>query len=529
MLMAAPSEAEAQSRTLNLYHVHNRERASIVYRRGSSYDQAGLKKVNMMLRDWRKNQPTKMDPRVLDVLWEVYQRSGAKGDIHIIGGYRSPATNSMLRSRSKGVAKNSQHTLGKAIDFYIPGVPLKKLRDIGLQLQAGGVGYYPSSGSPFVHMDVGNVRHWPRISQSELASIMSKGSKIGSGGTMMASNTKRSGGFLSAFFGRGAQEEDGEGGEETVVAAAPVKRPAAPPAQTARAKQALPGIEIVPPDQATPAVLPQAQPEAVPAPVEEKVIETPETIIAALPARKVPVPAFAPRPQVDVGPATVALAEAVETTAAAAPAGPVPAADVPFAVKPAAEEATDVALGIPLPTWRPEHKAAKQEVDSTALLALASTDVADDASALVAPIPGDRPAFEAAPAAVPTPAPARQQRLAARPQPASAKTSAVTTASIEPVKTTRKDARPDKAAAKPTAKPVVVAAQPTSARWAIDKNYVAAKSKPATGTSFAYNVVRTAPVEVYTAGFQQGADASDMNRFTGKAVEFLSVARFGEK
>ena len=68
----------------------------------------------------------------------------------------------MLRSRSRGVAEKSQHMLGKAMDFYIPGVPLKKLREIGLKMQGGGVGYYPTSGSPFVHMDVGNVRHWPR-------------------------------------------------------------------------------------------------------------------------------------------------------------------------------------------------------------------------------------------------------------------------------------------------------------------------------------------------------------------------------
>ena len=103
-----------------------------------------------------------MDPRLLDLVWEAYRASGATDYIQVVCGYRSPATNSMLRSRSKGVAEKSQHMLGKAMDFYIPGVPLKKLRDIGLKMQGGGVGYYPTSGSPFVHMDVGNVRHWPR-------------------------------------------------------------------------------------------------------------------------------------------------------------------------------------------------------------------------------------------------------------------------------------------------------------------------------------------------------------------------------
>jgi hypothetical protein len=80
----------------------------------------------------------------------------------------------MLRARSSGVAKFSQHTLGKAMDFFIPGASLEELRNTGLRLQRGGVGYYPSSGSPFVHLDVGNVRHWgPAIGEAEMARIMS--------------------------------------------------------------------------------------------------------------------------------------------------------------------------------------------------------------------------------------------------------------------------------------------------------------------------------------------------------------------
>ena len=86
-----------------------------------NYDQAALQKVNHALRDWRTGKPTNMDPHLIDALWEVYRETGAKEPIHVIGGYRSPATNAMLRRRSSGVAKSSQHMLGKAIDFYIPG------------------------------------------------------------------------------------------------------------------------------------------------------------------------------------------------------------------------------------------------------------------------------------------------------------------------------------------------------------------------------------------------------------------------
>ena len=119
------------------------KRRQITFKRNGRYDQKGLQQLNRFLRDWRRNEPTKMDPRLFDLVWEVYQKSGSRGYIHVVSAYRSPATNSMLRSRSKGVAKKSQHMLGKAMDFYIPDVKLKKLREIGMKFEVGGVGYYP--------------------------------------------------------------------------------------------------------------------------------------------------------------------------------------------------------------------------------------------------------------------------------------------------------------------------------------------------------------------------------------------------
>src|SRR5207244_3234042 len=107
--------------------------------------------------------------------WDVYRDVEGKEPIRVICGYRSPETNAMLRRRSSGVARFSQHMLGKAIDFYIPGVPLETLREAGLRAQRGGVGYYPSSGAPFVHLDTGSVRHWPRVPEVQLARILSKG------------------------------------------------------------------------------------------------------------------------------------------------------------------------------------------------------------------------------------------------------------------------------------------------------------------------------------------------------------------
>ncbi|MEY9779796.1 uncharacterized protein YcbK (DUF882 family) [Sinorhizobium fredii] len=173
--MAPPVEAAGQTRTLKLYFIHTKEKAQITFKRNGRYDSKGLQQINRLLRDWRRNEPTKMDPRLLDLIWEVYQKSGSRDYIHVVSAYRSPATNGMLRSRSKGVAKKSQHMLGKAMDFYLPDVRLKTLREIGMKFQVGGVGYYPTSGSPFVHMDVGGVRAWPRMTRNELARLFPDG------------------------------------------------------------------------------------------------------------------------------------------------------------------------------------------------------------------------------------------------------------------------------------------------------------------------------------------------------------------
>ena len=247
--MAGATAASAETRSIKLYYTHTGEKAEIVFKRNGRFDQAGLRKINQFLRDWRRNEPTKMDPRLIDLVWSVYKAVGARDYIHVVSAYRSPATNSMLRSRSKGVAKRSQHMLGKAMDFYIPGVSLKKLRETGMKMQVGGVGYYPRSGSPFVHMDVGNVRHWPRMSRSELVALFPGGktlhmpsdgkplpgfeqalasyeSRKKSGATAVAyaaPEARSRKGLFAALFG-GGEDEDEEAG--VVEEAAPAPKPA---------------------------------------------------------------------------------------------------------------------------------------------------------------------------------------------------------------------------------------------------------------------------------------------------------------
>ena len=147
---------------LNLHNVNTGETLRIVYKRDGAYVPDALARLDWFFRDWRQGRSTKMDPRLYDLLSSIHAESGSSQPARVHSGYRSRNTNDLLRSRSSGVAKESQHIRGKAIDFHIPGVPVKQLREIALKHQSGGVGYYPSSRSPFIHIDVAAVRAWPR-------------------------------------------------------------------------------------------------------------------------------------------------------------------------------------------------------------------------------------------------------------------------------------------------------------------------------------------------------------------------------
>ncbi|CCE11651.1 conserved hypothetical protein [Bradyrhizobium sp. STM 3843] len=169
-----------ETRTLSFHHTHSDEDLTITFKRDGRYDEDALKKLNHYLRDWRTQDETVMDRHLFDILWEVYRDVDGKQPIQIVSSYRSPGTNAMLRRRSahSGVARHSQHMLGHAMDFYIPGVPLEQIRYAGLRLQRGGVGFYPTSGSPFVHLDTGNIRHWPRMNHDQLVKVFPDGRTV---------------------------------------------------------------------------------------------------------------------------------------------------------------------------------------------------------------------------------------------------------------------------------------------------------------------------------------------------------------
>ncbi|MFO1173001.1 MAG: DUF882 domain-containing protein [Hyphomicrobiaceae bacterium] len=171
----APSADAPGDRRLSLYNIHNGERLDIVFKRGDTYDKEALKKLSWIFRDWRRNEATEMDPKAFDLLWEIYQELGSKRPIHVVSGYRSPTTNERLRKAGGGQAKNSQHILGKALDVHFADVSVQRLRYSALVRERGGVGYYPTSALPFVHIDTGRVRMWPRMPRLELAALFPSG------------------------------------------------------------------------------------------------------------------------------------------------------------------------------------------------------------------------------------------------------------------------------------------------------------------------------------------------------------------
>jgi uncharacterized protein YcbK (DUF882 family) len=245
--------ADGDTRTITMNHTHRDDKITVTFKRNGRYDDDGLSKLNHFLRDWRNDEQTKMDPRLFDLVWEVQNEFGGNKTINIISSYRSPQTNSMLRRRSNGVAKFSQHMLGKAMDFNIAGVPLEDLRAAGLRLQRGGVGFYPSSGSPFVHLDVGSVRHWPRMTHDQLAKVFPNGRTVHvptdgrplpgyelaladlqkRGGNSPSSNVLASADsgangskFLSKLFGFGKSDDDEDGETTSASGRANARQPA---------------------------------------------------------------------------------------------------------------------------------------------------------------------------------------------------------------------------------------------------------------------------------------------------------------
>ncbi len=157
--VAPPRDVRAaDARQLSFYHTHTHQSLDVVYYENGEYVDSALTEINRFLKDFRTGDIAEMDPKLLDILHDVRNELGSNETYEVISAYRSPRTNELLRSKSGGVARNSQHLLGNAIDVRLRGVRIEKLRDTALDMQRGGVGFYKQSD--FVHVDTGRVRRW---------------------------------------------------------------------------------------------------------------------------------------------------------------------------------------------------------------------------------------------------------------------------------------------------------------------------------------------------------------------------------
>ena len=158
ILWAGNTSADSGSHALSFYQTHTRERLTVVFKENGLYRREALEKVNYLFRDHRTGEVHKIDPKLLDFLYDLLTKVDNHGEVHIISAYRSPKTNKKLRARGGGVAVASQHMKGKALDFRLPGTDTKELRDAAWEMKRGGVGYYPKLD--FIQIDTGRVRWW---------------------------------------------------------------------------------------------------------------------------------------------------------------------------------------------------------------------------------------------------------------------------------------------------------------------------------------------------------------------------------
>ncbi len=156
--LAAVLKESDSRRTLAFYNTHTDERLRISYYQDGAYLPKALNQIDNILRDHRTEQIKSIDTALLDQLYAIRCHMRPRDPFHVISAYRSPQTNELLRRTTSGVARQSFHTKGKAIDIRLPHIHTKKLRDFCISLQSGGVGYYPRSN--FLHIDTGPIRVW---------------------------------------------------------------------------------------------------------------------------------------------------------------------------------------------------------------------------------------------------------------------------------------------------------------------------------------------------------------------------------
>jgi len=160
-LLATPFPARALPappalRRLKLTNAHTGETFDGPYRDDLGPIGMAMEELSVFLRDHHSGEKIAVDVGVIDFLAEVMDAVG-ETKATVLSAYRTRETNAMLARTTFGVADNSQHIYGRAIDLYLP-VRLEDAMQAARAMQRGGVGWYPRSN--FIHLDSGPVRNW---------------------------------------------------------------------------------------------------------------------------------------------------------------------------------------------------------------------------------------------------------------------------------------------------------------------------------------------------------------------------------
>ncbi|MCA3441522.1 MAG: DUF882 domain-containing protein [Rhodobacter sp.] len=168
MVVAAPTYSNAfgllkgagDIRRIRMYSGRTGESIDTIYWIEGDYIPEVLEEINYFMRDWRTGNRTRIDPRNIDIMAASHRLLDVSEPYMLLSGYRSARTNAMLRSRSRGVARNSLHIKGQAADLRLKSRSVGQVAKAAASCNSGGVGKY--SRSNFVHIDCGPVRLWGR-------------------------------------------------------------------------------------------------------------------------------------------------------------------------------------------------------------------------------------------------------------------------------------------------------------------------------------------------------------------------------
>ncbi len=386
--LGARAVAASDERTISFYHIHTKETLTVTYKRDGKFIPAAMKEIDHLMRDWRLNKEIEIDPNTIDIIWEMHRELGSKEPVHVICGHRSRGTNEMLRRTVGGQASNSQHITGKAIDIAFPDVPAKMLRYSAMIRERGGVGYYPTSAIPFVHVDTARVRHWPNMPRDELALLFPSGHTQhhpSDGGSITKSDVTRAKSRspetarqVALFF---EQREKPDAG--VLVADARSKMPSPEPAVAAAAKPTgEPDLRVPAPEPATARTPDTKLALASPAEWKSETSSEPEPQLVAAPRLVERPTRFTRGPsEADRGRLTALVADAAEPPT---PARPASSAGPPAPT--ATADAVPQLVKAPAPAVRPERPAVPAVVAS-----LGAAPVLAKPSSGVTPVPVPQP------------------------------------------------------------------------------------------------------------------------------------------